>query len=241
MKVMVSIALASLMALGLPAKSDADTEADSAPADGGQEVAGVGYVDADGDGANDRFRDSDGDGVCDVTGLEYRHQFSFSDRDGDGLNDHFRDADGDGVNDLGGTWMDVDADGVCDNVLDADGDGHNDITGEPYDRDLGGHRFGRIDETRGEQAALFVDEDADGMHDAWSRGAGPVEMDVFIDEDGDGIADGRTVRGRLGAGWETEPMSGRRGHGPPRAEMAGEDEEAGQTRHRRRGSERERE
>jgi len=239
MKVMVSIAVASLMALGFPVDSDADGETDSAPADGGQEVADVGYVDADGDGANDRFRDSDGDGICDVTGLEYRHHFPFIDRDGDGLNDRFRDADGDGVNDLGGIWMDVDADGICDNVLDADGDGHNDITGEPYGRDLGGHRFGRIDETRGEQATRFVDEDEDGMHDAWSRGAGMMEMDVFIDEDGDGIADGRTVRGRLGAGWETEPMLGRRGRGTPRAEMAGEDEEAGQTR-RRRGSKRER-
>lgn len=241
MKPMIGIAVMGLVALGLLASADADGGAEPSPADRTRKADDVGYVDADGDGANDRFRDADGDGVCDVTGVAYGRRFPFVDGDGDGLNDRFRDADGDGVNDLDGNWLDADADGVCDNVLDADGDGHNDITGEPYDEDLGGRRFGHIDEARGERAGLFVDEDGDGMHDGWSPGAGPMSMDMFIDEDGDGIADGRTVRGRLGPTWSTELLPGRRGRGMPRGEAAGADEEADETRRDRRGSQRRRE
>ncbi|MCY3667809.1 MAG: hypothetical protein OXH81_19275, partial [Gemmatimonadetes bacterium] len=45
----------------------------------------VGYVDADRDGINDRFRDQDGDGVNDLNGQPYPHHFPFLDEDEDGV------------------------------------------------------------------------------------------------------------------------------------------------------------
>lgn len=233
MRAMIAGMVAGWVALGSPGGVGAQ---DAAPAGEQAVAAAVGYADVDGDGSNDLFRDANGDGVCDVTGKAYGHRYGFADVDGDRVNDLFRDADGDGVNDLDGAWVDANGDGVCDNVLDADGDGRNDITGEPYNDDLGGRRFGRIDEEAGEQVAHFVDEDGDGMHDAWARDGGVAGMDLFIDEDGDGIADGRTVRGRMGAGWEGEQMLGRRGPGAPGMGAAGEDEEGEKGHHRRHGA-----
>lgn len=163
-----------------------------------QQERAIGYVDADRDGVNDRFRDADGDGRNDVDGKAYAHRFRTVDSDGDGVNDLFADADGDGVNDLSAQMVDVDQDGVCDNVVDADGDDINDITAEPYDGELGGWRRGRIAEESARVAAEFVDEDGDGLHDPWAAGGASGRMDLFIDEDGDGIADGRAVRGRHG-------------------------------------------
>ena len=153
------------------------------------------YVDENRDGVNDLFQDANGDGINDVTLLVYPHHFNFLDADGDGINDMFVDRDGDGVNDLDGHFMDADADGICDNVIDANGDGINDITGIVYHhRSLEGFRFGRMDEERGSEHHLFIDEDGDGMND--SRLPDMMHsisgMDLFIDEDGDGICDGRS-------------------------------------------------
>lgn len=193
------IAAAVLICCALPHQVTADST----------DVTAVGWADADGDGRNDLFRDADGDGKCDVTGRAYAHHFAFEDEDEDGRNDGFRDADGDGVNDLDGAMVDGDDDGRCDNVIDADGDHRNDITGQKYDEELGGWRFGRIDEMSGEETERFLDRDGDGMHDPWQE-RGPMSLDLFIDEDGDGIADGRAVRGRIEAG------PGMAGHGERR-------------------------
>lgn len=168
-------------------------------ADDSTAVAIVGYIDADSDGRNDRFRDADGDGRNDVTGRAYAHHFAVADEDGDGINDTFRDVDGDGINDLDGRVVDVDEDGICDNVIDADGDGRNDITGVEVHDLLAGWRYGRIDEGTGMEVARFVDRDGDGMHDFWADHDRLEALDLFIDEDGDGIADGRTLRGGMDA------------------------------------------
>lgn len=178
----------------------------------------VGYIDADGDGRNDRFRDADGDGRNDVTDAPYAHHFTFEDADGDGVNDRFRDADGDGINDVDGRVIDVDEDGICDNVLDADGDGRNDITGVEVGQALQGWRYGRVDEDAGLQIDRFLDHDGDGMHDPWASADHRRPMDLFIDEDGDGIADGRAIRGGMDA---LHGLGTLRIHGPraPRDDM----------------------
>ena len=187
-------------------------------ADDSTAVTVVGYVDADTDGRNDRFRDADGDGRNDVTGQAYAHHFAIADVDGDGHNDHFRDVDGDGINDLDGRIVDVDEDGICDNVIDADGDGRNDITGVEFRDTLDGWRYGRIDEDAGMEVARFMDRDGDGMHDFWADHDRLRAVDLFIDEDGDGIADGRALRGGMDAlhGLGTLRVQGRR---MPRDEM----------------------
>ncbi|MDA0334332.1 MAG: hypothetical protein O2782_04120 [bacterium] len=205
-------------------------------ADDSTPIAVIGYVDADGDGRNDRFRDADGDGRNDVTQQTYTHHFPFDDADGDGRNDHFRDADGDGINDLDGRTLDADADGVCDNVLDADADGRNDITGVEVRDGLDGWRFGRIDEGAGMEVTRFMDRDGDGMHDLWADNGRRGAVDLFIDEDGDGIADGRALRGGMDAldGLGTLRLHGRR---MPRDEMPrrGDDEDHGPRRGHGRG------
>lgn len=155
----------------------------------------INYVDENRDGVNDLFQDANGDGINDVTLLPYHHNFSFVDGDGDGINDMFVDRDGDGVNDLNGQFMDANGDGICDNVIDHNGDGINDVTGIAYHhRSLEGFRFGRMDEERGAEHHLFIDEDGDGMNDLRApEMMHPVNgMDLFIDEDGDGICDGRS-------------------------------------------------
>ncbi|MDA0746685.1 MAG: hypothetical protein O2954_09195 [bacterium] len=168
------------------------------------------FVDQDRDGVNDRFQDANGDGINDVTNKPYPHRFQFVDQDGDGINDLFVDRDGDGVNDLNAHFIDLNGDGICDNVIDDDGDGSNDITGLKYDhRSLDGFRYGRMDEERGAEHRLFIDEDGDGMNDSRHPGEDqthPVEgMDLFIDEDGDGICDGRTFLGRVPRGTMAMP------------------------------------
>jgi len=159
----------------------------------------IGYVDRDGDGFNDLFRDADGDGVDDVSGQAYRHRFRRVDDNQDGINDLFIDRDGDGVNDLDGSYLDEDADGICDNVIDHDGDGINDVTGLEYDpQSLEKSRYGRINEDPAELRRPAVDEDGGerdepgvGFRESW-------RLDRFIDEDGDGIHDGRVMRGTQG-------------------------------------------
>ena len=149
-------------------------------------VQSAGWIDQDGDGRHDLFRDADGDGRNDVDAQSYAHLFAWSDTDGDRLNDRYRDADGDGVNDLLTDFRDDNGDGRDDNVLDVDGDGRNDITGLAYERgDLHGDRFGFVRE-----GAAWVDEDGDGFPD---EAVGPGRQgreDRFLDRDGDGMADG---------------------------------------------------
>ena len=68
---------------------------------------GLGFVDEDGDGINDRLQDSDGDGVINALDPDsklYRNPaqrigrgLGFVDEDGDGINDRLQDSDGDGV------------------------------------------------------------------------------------------------------------------------------------------------
>jgi hypothetical protein len=187
-------------------------------------VGPVGYADEDRDGRNDRFRDADGDGVDEVSGSPYPHQFPFQDEDGDLLNDHFRDLDGDGVNDLSGAFADADGDGICDNVIDANGDGKNDITGRAYSKtSLEGFRFGRVEEERAKVHSRFRDRDGDGMNDLLrSLRALPLAGDdLFIDEDGDGISDIRRLRLRDQARVQQlkklrEQMRRRRAKPPPK-------------------------
>ncbi|MFT5367726.1 MAG: hypothetical protein ACI8V2_002687 [Candidatus Latescibacterota bacterium] len=176
------------------------------------------YVDENRDGINDLFQDANGDGINDITLSAYAHHFGFVDANGDGINDVFVDRDGDGVNDLNGHFFDADGDGICDNVIDYDGNGVNDITGIVYHhQSLEGFRFGRMDEERGAEHHLFIDEDGDGMNDSRLPDMmHPVNgMDIFIDEDGDGICDGRNfMRPRmpvLGVGRAETTMPGR-GH-----------------------------
>ena len=160
----------------------------------------IGYVDADRDGVNDRFRDANGDGINDLTDQPYPHHFPFLDADDDGINDRFRDADGDGVNDLDGRFRDADDDGFIDNVIDFNGDRLNDITGEKYGpHGLLGYRFGRILEERRQRVKHFRDADGDGMHDPLKRLHQRLRsldrrIDFFLDEDGDGIDDARLLR-----------------------------------------------
>ena len=136
------------------------------------------YIDADKDNRNDIFRDANGDGVNDVTGLKYQHNFQFIDKNGDGINDIFKDENGDGVNDIDNKKSGAEK-GQYTEFLDADGDGINDITGK-----------------KKEDRAFFKDEDGDGIDDAVQMEEMRQSMrqrgkDVFIDTDGDGINDGR--------------------------------------------------
>lgn len=146
-----------------------------------------GWLDSDGDGRHDLYRDADGDGVNDASGLPYAHRFAWLDDDGDRANDLWRDADGDGVNDLETSFRDRDGDGRDDNVLDEDADGANDVTGRAYGRnDLHGEQFGFVVD-----GLAWVDEDGDGFADdaAGAAGGRRGRQDRFIDSDGDGMAD----------------------------------------------------
>ena len=191
--VVIAIVASALLACSVHAQSGPPEESASpAPI--------IGYVDADRDGVNDRFRDQDGDGVNDLDGKPYPHHFPFLDEDEDGVNDRFRDQDGDGVNDLDGRFRDADDDGFIDNVVDFNGDRLNDITGAKYGpHGLLGYRFGRVFEERRHQVKQFRDADGDGMHDPLKRlhqrlRAQKRRMDFFLDEDGDGIDDARLLR-----------------------------------------------
>lgn len=159
--------------------------AQDAPSAAPPAVPTAGWVDGDGDGRHDLYRDADGDGVNDVSGLPYAHRFKWADADGDAANDLWRDADGDGVNDLEASFRDRDGDGRDDNVLDLDADGRNDVTGRAYGRgDLHGDEFGFVVE-----GEAWIDEDGDGFADGAAAGARRGRQDRFIDNDGDGMAD----------------------------------------------------
>ena len=163
-----------------------------------------GFVDRDRDGKNDLFQDADGDGINDINGKEYQHNFKFVDKNGDKVNDIFVDVDGDGVNDQDVRYIDEDSDGICDNVVDCNKDNINDITGLRFNRkSLRGYKFGFIKEERNLMMQQFIDENADGIPDARQLGKGSHGMgprDVFIDRDGDGIDDRREHMQRAGKG-----------------------------------------
>lgn len=167
-----------------------------------KKTAFIGFVDANGDGINDRFADADGDGKNDITGKPYAHHFKFEDQNKDRVNDLWVDQDGDGVNDLMSLLDRKRRKQREHNIVDADGDGRNDITGFAYDakkRKWHGERFGYWDEQKGIVRGKLLDENANGLDDRFedfrnkwmggthSRGA----QDFFIDEDGDGVCDGR--------------------------------------------------
>ncbi|RMF70163.1 MAG: hypothetical protein D6743_00730, partial [Calditrichaeota bacterium] len=50
-------------------------------------VRALGFIDKNGDGINDVFRDADGDGRNDVDGKAYPHAFGFKDKNKDKIND----------------------------------------------------------------------------------------------------------------------------------------------------------
>jgi hypothetical protein len=188
-----------------------------------------GFVDTNGDGINDRFRDADGNGVNDRTGLPYPHHFGFADKNGNRVNDLYIDRDGDGVNDLSAAYADSNGDGHCDNIVDYNGDRRNDVTGLHYKRfSLHGYRYGFIDEERGVKHRRFIDENGDGMHDHTALLPPPFlgnknKMDYFIDEDGDGIIDGRRLRAPQRPIWpDRDPrrFKGRSPRRPPRPHPA---------------------
>lgn len=187
----------------------------------------AGYVDDDGDGANDLCTDSNGDGICDPGGLyagcPYVTDCGFADADGDGINDRFVDADGDGRNDLTGRpyghgfgWVDDDGDGTNDIFRDADGDGICDVNGMPFR-----HPFGYTDEDRDGRNDGFRDGDGDVVNDV--TGEGYVAMpgwrdandddknDRFRDANGDGIMDpnGLPMPYAHGMGWVDEDGDGK--------------------------------
>jgi len=162
------------------------------------------YRDADKNGVNELFRDGNGDGINDVSGKAYQHNFKFSDKDGDGKNDLFLDSNGDGVNDLVIGAQDKNGAGNRHTVIDFDGDGVNDITGKQYSSEK---------PSRG-----FIDEDGDGINDNAARENRVPgkeqnrEKDIFTDEDGDGINDGRGF-GRERRNKDIEKQGGRRRRG----------------------------
>ena len=162
----------------------------------------IGFVDADGDGVNDRFVDADGDGKNDENGKAYPHRFKFKDKNKDGINDLWIDQDGDGVNDLSPDLKGKARQERHRNVLDVDEDGHNDVTGERYDskkHEWHGERWGFWNEHKGTTRGRMVDENANGIDDRIEGRRGgrhrslekSNRRDVFVDEDGDGICDGR--------------------------------------------------
>jgi len=70
-------------------------------------------------------------------------------------------------------------------------------------RDLGGYRFGSVNEETGITSSEFKDADGDGMNDqfqAFARTRGQSGKDFFIDTDGDGIADDRGLGSLHGKG-----------------------------------------
>ena len=63
----------------------------------GAAPAPAGWVDHDGDGRHDTFRDQNGDGINDLNNQSYAHRYGWVDENGDGFNDLAPDADGDGI------------------------------------------------------------------------------------------------------------------------------------------------
>jgi len=93
-----------------------------------------GFVDADGDGVNDRYGQTDGTQMLEGAGSG--HAYGFVDENGDGVNDRLTERDGTQM--LDGTgyahgFVDADADGVCDRGgRNAQGDGMPDLDGENF-------------------------------------------------------------------------------------------------------------
>jgi len=161
------------------------------------------YIDENKDGMNDLFRDADGNGINDINGKSYKHNFRFIDKNGDGINDVFRDANGDGENDL--SFKETGAGkSQYKKFLDADSDGVNDIEGSA--------RMSK---------GIFRDENGDGIDDNVQITETKQAMrqrgkDVFIDSDGDGINDGRDFyreRRKAGYGGGNGGSGNGNGHG----------------------------
>lgn len=187
-----------------------------------KKVQFLGWLDENGDGINDKFRDANGDGINDITNEKYPHKFQFVDKNGDGINDIFIDFDGDGVNDLNTSFIDNNKDGVNDNILDYNKDGINDITGLKYKKDdIMGYRYGIVEEEVKRTHKKFIDKNKDGMHDLIARSRffdedGDGINDRFIDKDGDGICDGRGFGQRkyqYGQKNKGQAKQQRKGHG----------------------------
>lgn len=112
------------------------------------------FQDSNQDGINELFRDADGDGVDDISGIPYQHNYEWKDSNNDGKNDFFQDADGNGENDLS---RGIDSNSIV--ALDYDQDGKNDVTQK------------QIVAKRN----TFIDTDKDGIDDRHSvlrRGGG---------------------------------------------------------------------
>jgi hypothetical protein len=158
----------------------------------------TGFVDKDKNGINDKFKDAEGDGINDITGKSYKHNFKYADENNDSINDLWTDKDGDGVNDLARKHGANTQNALKLCVLDNNEDGVNDITGQKYSqKELHGHKYGFIDERTGKIQGKFMDEDGDGIDDRMrTTGARHRRQnrDMFVDEDGDGICDGRGER-----------------------------------------------
>ncbi len=138
---------------------------------------GIGFIDENGDGVNDRYEDGNaGTPVEDGTGSGFG--YGFVDEDGDGINDRYEDGntgvpayDGVGAG-LGYGFIDEDGDGMNDRYTDRDGDGIPDYDGA-------GLGYG------------FVDEDGDGVNDRYTEDGDCVPGE-------DGMAYGATQSGRGG-------------------------------------------
>ncbi len=91
MKVVGGMMTVALLVTRLVVATLAQGPGEAGESDGERDLAGSGtghawgFVDADGDGVNDRFVDADGDGICDDCGGEL----------GEGQGHGFQDADGD--------------------------------------------------------------------------------------------------------------------------------------------------
>lgn len=168
----------------------------------------MGFLDENIDGINDGFRDREGDGVNDLTGAPYRHNFDFRDADADGINDLFVDADGDGENDIAVPLADGPDSSLVVRFIDGDDDGLNDVLGPCR---WSGRDFGFVDESRGEEIP-FVDEDGDGLNDLFLTRRMPSGYAPFVDSDGDGVQDNRTLHHR-GRGEGSGQGQGRRYRG----------------------------
>ncbi len=136
--------IASMLAMTAAAFLLAAEPVSAQTADSTAAAHGPGFIDADGDGVNDRARDDDGDGIPNGRDPDFDRQGrggrgqGFIDADGDGINDMRQDADGDGiVNGMdsdylrggrgpagrGMGFVDTNADGINDLIQDSDGDG----------------------------------------------------------------------------------------------------------------------
>ena len=156
---MVVIAIAASALLACSANAQSGPESTSpAPI--------VGYVDADRDGVNDRFRDQDGDGVNDLDGR-------FRDADDDGFIDNVVDFNGDRLNDITGAKY-----------------GPHGLLGYRFGRifEERRHQVKQFRDADGDGMHDPLKRLHQRLHAQKRR------MDFFLDEDGDGIDDARLLR-----------------------------------------------